>query len=37
MVSPISMQRFERMTGPKREVPFDGNPMFAVTFAHEGD
>ena len=37
MVGPISMQRFERMNGPKREVLFDGNPMFAVTFAREGD
>lgn len=35
MVGPISMQRFERMNGPKREVLFDGNPMFAVTFAKE--
>ena len=37
MVGPISMQRFERMHGPKRDVLFDGNPMFAVTFAREGD
>ena len=36
MVDPISMQRFGRMNGPKREVLFDGNPMFAVTFAKEG-
>ncbi len=35
MVGPISMQRFEKMDGPKREVLFDGNPMFAVTFARE--
>ena len=26
-----------RMVGPKRKVLFDGNPMFAVTFAREGD
>ena len=37
MVGPISMQRFERMNGPKREMLFDGNPMFAVTFARQGD
>lgn len=37
MVGPISMQRFERMNGPKREMLFDSNPMFAVTFAKEGN
>lgn len=37
MVGPISMQRFERMNGPEREMLFDGNPMFAVTFAKEGN
>ncbi|MEX0502832.1 AMP nucleosidase [Alphaproteobacteria bacterium LSUCC0719] len=37
MVGPISLQRFERMNGPKREVLFDGNPMFAVTFAKEAN
>ncbi|MEL0196009.1 MAG: hypothetical protein VW870_03120, partial [Rhodobiaceae bacterium] len=37
MVGPSSRQRFERMNGPKREVLFDGNPMFAVTFAKEGN
>ncbi len=35
MASPISMQRFELMNGPKREHLFDGNPMFAVTFAKD--
>ena len=34
-VGRVSMQRFERMNGPKREVLFDGNPMFAVTCAKE--
>ena len=37
MVGPISMQRFERMNGPERELLFEGNPMFAVTFARETD
>ena len=37
LVGPIGMQRFERMNGPKREALFDGNPMFAVTFAREGN
>jgi DNA-binding transcriptional regulator YbjK len=37
MVGPISLQRFERMNGPQREVLFDGNPMFAVTFAKGGN
>ena len=35
MVGPISMQRFELMNGPSREHLFDGNPMFAVTFAKD--
>ena len=35
MAGPISMQRFELMNGPKREHLFDGNPMFAVTFAKD--
>ena len=35
MDGPISLQRFERMNGPKRESMFEGKPMFAVTFVRD--
>ena len=35
MAGPISTQRFELMRGAERELLFEGQPMFAVTFSKE--
>ena len=35
MAGPITMQRFEMLSGAEREMLFDGRPMFAVTFVKE--